>query len=139
MSRLQESGETITTEVADAESEDFLAEMLKQMGGIGDSEEDFSKMLLGMMEQLTNKDILYEPMRELADKYPEWLQTNESKLPPAEFQKYSEQFEYVKEICAKFEETSYSDASPTDREYIVEKMQKVGFLSSRLLMSECSY
>ena len=127
-SRLQETGEKISSEVADSETDDFLAEMLKQMGsmsGLGDSEEDFSKMLLNMMEQLTNKDILYEPMRELADKYPGWLERNDGKHTPEELGKYREQYAFVKEICAKFEEPTYKDSSTTDREYIVERMQKV--------------
>jgi len=36
-------------------------------------------MLLGMMEQLTNKDILYEPMKELDDKFPDWMEKNGAK------------------------------------------------------------
>lgn len=129
MNRLQESGETIQSEVAEAE-DDFLAEMLKQMGsmsGLGDSEEDFSKMLLNMMEQLTNKDILYEPMRELAEKYPSWLerQEREGTLNEEEMSRYREQYEYVRNIVRRFEDSTYRDSSTTDREYIVENMQKV--------------
>lgn len=128
MNRLQESGETISSDIADSETDDFLAEMLKQMGsmsGMGDSEEDFSKMLLNMMEQLTNKDILYEPMRELADKYPAWLEKNTDKYTAEEIARYRDQYGYVKDIVRKFEEPTYKDSSTTDREYIVEKMQKV--------------
>lgn len=129
MNRLQESGETIQSEVAESE-DDFLSEMLKQMGsmsGLGDSEEDFSKMLLNMMEQLTNKDILYEPMRELADKYPAWLERNarEGKYTEEELRRYREQFGFVKNIVARFEGEGYKDSSTTDREYIVENMQKM--------------
>ncbi|KAF8458723.1 Pex19 protein [Kalaharituber pfeilii] len=130
MSRLHTSTETITSDIADsADTDDFLAEMLQQMGPMsglsGDSEEDFSKMLLNMMEQLTNKEILYEPMRELADKYPEWLERNETKLPKEQLDRYREQYEHVKDICRKFEEPTYMDSSTTDREYILEKMQKM--------------
>jgi len=129
MNRLQESGETIQSEVAEAE-DDFLAEMLKQMGsmsGLGDSEEDFSKMLLNMMEQLTNKDILYEPMRELAEKYPSWLerQEREGTLNEDEMNRYREQYAYVRNIVKRFEDPTYRDSSTTDREYIVENMQKM--------------
>ena len=132
MNRLQESGETIQSEVAEAE-DDFLAEMLKQMGsmsGLGDSEEDFSKMLLNMMEQLTNKDILYEPMRELAEKYPGWLenQEREGALSEEEMSRYREQYQYVRNIVKRFEDPTYRDSSTTDREYIVENMQKVNLL-----------
>lgn len=130
MNRLQESGETIQSEVADSD-DDFLADMLRQMGGLGgDSEEDFSQMLLKMMEQLTNKDILYEPMRELAQKYPGWFERNEGKLSEEEMKRYREQFVYVKNIVARFESETYKDSSTTDREYIVENMQKVSRYST---------
>lgn len=129
MNRLQDSSTTIQSEVASSE-DDFLSDMLKQMGsmsGLGDSEEDFSKMLLNMMEQLTNKDILYEPMRELAEKYPAWLETNEreEKYSPEEMRRYREQFGYVRNIVARFENEGYRDSSTSDREYIVENMQKM--------------
>jgi len=133
MARMQESGAEIDTELADANTDDFLAEMLKQMqvaGGEGGSEEDFSKMLMGMMEQLTNKEILYEPMKELNDKFPAWLAENEPKHPPEEFAKYTEQAQIVKDIVQKFEEPSYKDSNDRDREYVVEKMQKMQSVGS---------
>jgi len=106
------------------------------MDGEG-SEEDFSKMLLGMMEQLTNKDILYEPMKELHDKFPAWLEKNGSSQKADDLKRYQEQQLYVKEIVEKFEEKTYTDDNAKDREYIVERMQKVGLnmvISRRILL-----
>lgn len=128
MERMRESGAEIDTEIADSQSDDFLAEMLRQMQnatGQGGSDEDFSKMLMGMMEQLTNKEILYEPMKELDDKFPNWLIENEGIKPPEEMLGFREQAKLVQEIVLKFEQPYYSDSSEVDREYIVERMQKV--------------
>jgi len=129
MERMQASGEQATAAAAAESSDDFLAELLKQMqsGGMeGEgSEEEFSKMLLGMMEQLTNKEILYEPMKELNDKFPDWLEKNKEKTAKDDLKRYEEQQTLVKEIVAKFEEPTYSDANAADREYIVDRMQKV--------------
>jgi len=47
--------------------DDAMAEMMKQMESMVDSAE-FNTALEGMMEQLMSKDILYEPMKDLADK-----------------------------------------------------------------------
>jgi peroxin-19 len=129
MERMQGSDEKATEATADAGGDDFLAEMMKAMGS-GDpsamgGEEDFSKMLLGMMEQLTNKEILYEPMKELHDKYPEWLATNAGSVNEADLVRYKEQQSLVAEIVGKFEEPRYHDDNVADREFIVERMQKV--------------
>jgi peroxin-19 len=82
-------------------------------------------MLMGMMDQLTNKEILYEPMKELNDKFPEWMVNNRAKTPAEELKRYEEQQQLVKEIVLKFEEPSYADSNTADREYIVDRMQKV--------------
>lgn len=129
MERMQNSGEQATAAAAEGGGEDFMAEMLKQMTS-GDfnaegSEEEFSKMLMGMMEQLTNKEILYEPMKELNDKYPAWFEKNRASTPQEDLKRYDEQKAVVTEIVAKFEESTYSDSNAADREYIVERMQKV--------------
>lgn len=131
MERMQNSGDQATAAAAAEGSDDFLAELLKQMqsgGGLDGegNEEEFSKMLMGMMEQLTNKEILYEPMKELNDKFPEWLEKNREKTPADDLKRYEEQQTLVKEIVAKFQESTYSDSNTADREYIVDRMQKVG-------------
>jgi peroxin-19 len=131
MARMQASGEQATAAAAAAEGseDDFIAEMLKAMkdgAGSEGSDEDFSKLLMGMMEQLTNKEILYEPMKELHDKFPGWMEKNQDKISKDDLKRYQEQQVLVSEMVAKFEEPTYSDSNPADREYIVERMQSVG-------------
>ncbi|KAF2100540.1 Pex19 protein [Rhizodiscina lignyota] len=129
MERMQTSSETATNAAASSSEDDMLAQMLKEMekGGFGGEggDEDFSKMLMGMMEQLTNKEILYEPMKELDDKFPAWMEKNREKTPKDDLQRYDEQQTLVREIVARFEEKTYSDSNTKDREYIVERMQKM--------------
>lgn len=135
MERMQESGDSATAAAASSSSQDdLLAQMLKEMeqGGFGGegSDEDFSKVLMGMMEQLTNKEILYEPMKELNDKFPDWMEKNKDKVEKDDLKRYEEQQVLVKEITARFERQGYSDENAQDREYIVERMQKVRLIPS---------
>ncbi|KFZ19065.1 hypothetical protein V502_03850 [Pseudogymnoascus sp. VKM F-4520 (FW-2644)] len=129
MEKIQASGEQATAAAKEEDTDDILAELMKQMQSSGldgeGGEEDFSKMLLGMMEQLTNKDILYEPMKELHDKYPAWMEKNKATVSKEDLKRFEEQQRVVEEIVKKFEEPTYTDASPTDREYIVERMQSM--------------
>ena len=129
MERMETSDTKATeaTQKSASSEEDMLAELLRAMEaeGGGDGDGDLSKMFLGMMEQLTHKDMLYEPMKTLDDKYPDWLAKNKSKLKPADAKRYVNQQAIVKEIVGKFEEKTYSDDDPKCRDYIWERMQRM--------------
>lgn len=129
MERMQASGASADAAAAsDAPSseEDMIAQMMRELqAGGGGGEEDFNKMLMGMMAQLTNKEILYEPMKELHDKFPSWMEKNKESVGKEDLARYEEQHALVKEIVGRFERKGYSDENDDDREYIVERMQKV--------------
>lgn len=116
--------------------DDVLAALLAQMGAAGSEgeaggDDAFSKMLLGMMEQLTNREILYEPMKELQTKFPAWLAerapgaAKAGEVDEGEMARFREQARLVGEIVARFERRGYSDGNAADREFIVERMQQV--------------
>jgi peroxin-19 len=131
MERMQSSGDAAGAAASSSGESDMLAQMLAAMGdsgGLGGAEgndEDFSKILMGMMEQLTNREILYEPMKELNDKFPKWMEDHKGKVDSADMKRYEEQQVLVREITGRFERKGYSDGDAGDREYIVERMQKV--------------
>ena len=129
MERMQASGEQAAAAATSTGPDDLLAQMLKEIQS-GDvegtrNEEGFSKMLMGMMEQLTNKDILYEPMKELHDKFPAWMSKTKARVSQDDLRRYENQQRLVEEIVGKFEEKGYSDLNAADREYIVGRMQLV--------------
>ncbi|RVX70257.1 hypothetical protein B0A52_05590 [Exophiala mesophila] len=137
LSRMENSSAAATSATqksSQKSEEDLLAEMLRALeasgaGGdpsSGDGDNDVSKMFLQMMEQLTHKSLLYEPMKELSEKYPSWLTNNQPpKLSESEHERFSNQRTIVDEIVARFEKASYSDDNGADREFIWEKMQKM--------------
>ena len=131
MERMQASGASASAAAASSApssaEDDMMAQLMKELqaGGGGGGEEDFNKMLMGMMSQLTNKEILYEPMKELYDKFPAWLEENRAKTGKEDLGRYEEQHAMVKQIVERFERKGYSDENEEDREYIVERMQKV--------------
>ena len=133
MERMQASGDQATAAARNEDSDDTFAQMLKEMqdGHLADAGDDegFNKMLLGMMEQLTNREILYEPMKELHDRFPRWMTENRSSTSTDDLRRYDEQQRLVGEIVERFERKSYSDSRASDREFIVERMQQVKDLS----------
>lgn len=131
MSRLNESdsqAKTATQESANKSEEDLLAEMLKALdtGGGEGGDEGISKMFLDMMHQLTNKSMLYEPMKELHEQYPDWLAKNKPpKVKPEDYKRYQRQSEIVRDITNKFEEPGFKDEDEECRQYISNKMQEM--------------
>jgi peroxin-19 len=132
MERMKESGnkaaEAASTD--DGVSDDMLAQLLKavEAGAAGAGEDgDLTKMFMGMMEQLSNKEMLYEPMKELDGKFGPWIEKNkaEDKVPAEDMSRYETQAKVVKQIVQKFEEPGYTDEDPKCREYIWERMQEV--------------
>lgn len=132
MHRMQESGDKATAAASSDDTDDMMAQLLKAVeagaSGAGD-DGDLSKMFMGMMEQLSNKEMLYEPMKELDGKFGPWIEQHKGKesVPKEDMERYETQARVVSEIVAKFEEKGYTDQDPKCRDYIWEKMQEVCF------------
>ncbi len=55
-------------------------------------------MMETMMQTLLSKNLLYPAIKDLAEKFPDWLADNRLKLSDAEFEKYNKQFEIAKQV-----------------------------------------
>lgn len=135
MERMQASGESASAAAATSSQDDFLAQMLKDLESghfpaMDGDQGDFNSMLMGMMEQLVNKDILYEPMKELHDNFPDWLDKNKDSISKEDLERYKTQQSVVKDIVQRFEKKDFSDDNKEDREYVVDKMQQVCHVST---------
>lgn len=124
------------TEAKPAEEDnDAFEKLLATLGeGGGESEEELQGLLETMMTQLMSKDVLYEPLKELHEKFPPYLKDNAATLKPEDKQRYEAQQKIVAEIITMFEDSSYT---PEDQEKgikIVTLMNTVShqYLSLRL-------
>jgi len=132
MERMQASGDKAAAAAnEEGGGDDMLAQLLKAMesgllagSGEGD-DENLDKIFTGIMEQLSNKEMLYEPMQELHCKFGPWLEDNKDKVSSEERERYELQATIVGEIVAKFDEDGYTDENPEHRSYIWERMQKM--------------
>merc|ERR1711991_131931 len=68
-------------------------------GGLGEQEGD---MVESFLKDVLSKDVLYEPMAEMRDKYPEWLAKSQD-IEASEYARYSKQHALVTEICAAYD------------------------------------
>lgn len=63
-------------------------DLLKSMfNGLDPGSFNADAMLDGMVEQLLSKDLMYEPMKQVTELFPNWLKENHPKLSPDEYDK----------------------------------------------------
>ncbi|KAF9405855.1 Peroxisome chaperone and import receptor [Podila epigama] len=122
MGKLKESSDEVDAKVAEESEEALMAEMMKQMEGMAEGG-DFQNVLEGMMEQLMSKDILYEPMFDLQQRYPQWLKDTKDKISEAEYARYEKQYGYVKEIVEFFDKPDFDDKNEAQNKSIIDLMQ----------------
>ncbi|VVT57010.1 uncharacterized protein SAPINGB_P005489 [Magnusiomyces paraingens] len=132
MNRLNESKQEIDESVKNSETDDFMAKMLKELesamgnttaGSAPAGEGDILKMFEEILDSMASKDILYEPIKELNEKYPAWIKDNSSKVSKEDLDRYTLQYTAVREMVVKFETSDYSDNNPAHKSYITERMQ----------------
>lgn len=143
MAKLKESDASATADSASsdnpfaglsgAEGEE-MAKLLAALGGSGDlsglegamDNPELTKMLEGMMDELMSRDILYEPLKELRDKYPAYLAGPESASISAEDRKrYEEQSRYITEIVKIFDEPGYDAKDKVKAARVQELMNQM--------------
>ncbi|KAF9068536.1 Pex19 protein [Rhodocollybia butyracea] len=96
---------------------------LDDLGGEGEEDEaELAGFLENMMGQLMGKEVLYEPLKELNDKFPDYLQNPPTPLSTADKERYSKQYEYVQQILAIFEEPGYDENNQTTGAKVAELM-----------------
>ncbi|KAJ9660285.1 Peroxisome chaperone and import receptor [Neophaeococcomyces mojaviensis] len=129
MSRLNESdtqAKNASQQSTSKSEEDMLADLLKSLdtgGGEGD-DDGVSKMFLEMMHQLTHKSMLYEPMKDLNDRYPDWLKSHKPpKMKEEDYDRYEKQSVIVRDIVHKYQEPGFKDEDEQCRDFIWNKMQ----------------
>lgn len=148
MERLKKSGDTIDEQLkndpAGANPEDMLTQLLAGLGNGagGDGDFDMSKLLADMLEQLSSKEVLYEPIKDLNDKFPEFLQEKKGKISDEEHEKYTKQYEITNQILAVFEASNYDSENLEKKEHVnglLESLQELGNPPTELVGDENSF
>lgn len=92
-------------------------------GGAGGDGAEMAGLMESMMHALLSKDVLQQPMSEIADKYPRWIDANRATLSASEVEMYEKQLALVRELLVVYDE------APEDMPRIarlMEEMQSLG-------------
>lgn len=123
------------TSINDESEDAFMAELMKQMESLADNGE-FEGVLEDMMNQLMSKDLLYEPMKDLSQKYPAWLKEHKDTASKADLEKYTQQQVICQQIVDKYEAPNFDEKNEAQGKEIMKlmtKMQDLGQPPAELL------
>eukprot|EP00004_Rigifila_ramosa_P022537 TRINITY_DN6166_c0_g1_i4.p1 TRINITY_DN6166_c0_g1~~TRINITY_DN6166_c0_g1_i4.p1 ORF type:complete len:204 (+),score=54.77 TRINITY_DN6166_c0_g1_i4:273-884(+) len=118
MRMMSESAKSLESAGSEA---DMMAQMMQQFSSMGENP-DFQKMMETMMQQLMSKEVLYEPMKDIEQRYPAWLSANKGVVPREEFERYTAQYSIVQKICREFEGAARTEQVVE----LMEQMQGLG-------------
>ncbi|KAH0834907.1 Pex19 protein family-domain-containing protein [Lanmaoa asiatica] len=129
MNKLKESESGLKSSDSSANGGDELESLLSQLGSFSDpsgdgaeGEEQLQGLLETMMTQLMSKDVLYEPLKELYDKFPGYLAENSSTISAEDKKRFEAQISCIKRLMDEFDANTYRDEDEKAREKIVDLM-----------------
>lgn len=102
----------------DANMEDWVKQFEELAGS-----QDMESIVETMMQQLLSKEILHEPMKEIGERYPKWLEEHKTSLSKEEYDRYSNQFELIKHLNHVYEHDSGNFTKIVE---LMQKMQECG-------------
>lgn len=112
-----------------------LQELLKDLGmgedGEGGNDEEIAGVLEKMMGQLMSKEILYDPLKELHDKFPAYMANPPEPLSAEDKTRYEAQMVCVGKIVQTFDSPSYNDNNALEVKKVVDLMSEVRFVGAR--------
>ncbi|KAM9923870.1 hypothetical protein OXX80_011394 [Metschnikowia pulcherrima] len=135
MERLKKSGNNIDEQLKNdpvgGNPEELLSQLLAGLGNgeSGDGDFDMSKLLTDMLEQLSSKEVLYEPIQDLNTKFPEFLREKKDKISQEDHKRYTDQYEVTKQILGVFDSPEFDNDNPQHRDNVntlLESLQELG-------------
>uniref|UniRef100_A0AAV1TFX2 Uncharacterized protein n=1 Tax=Peronospora matthiolae TaxID=2874970 RepID=A0AAV1TFX2_9STRA len=122
MAKAAEGVDDVGTDQVEAMGEEMMSEMMKKFEEMGEKN-DFQDLVDGMMQQLLSKDVMYDPMKQICDRYPEWLSEKEPLLPKDEHERYRKQYQFFQQIVAVYESEPDNYARLSG---LMQEMQETG-------------
>uniref|UniRef100_A0A2C9WB08 Uncharacterized protein n=1 Tax=Manihot esculenta TaxID=3983 RepID=A0A2C9WB08_MANES len=102
----------------DAMMEDWVKQFEEFAGS-----QDMESIVETMMQQLLSKEILHEPMKEIGERYPKWLEEHKASLTTADYERYSHQYELINHLNQVYENEPNNFTKIVD---LMQKMQECG-------------
>jgi len=102
--------------------QEMMAEFEKLGGGdAGNGSDDLNPddLIDGVMQQLLSKELMYEPIQQVCEKFPKWLEEERSNMDNEEYQRRVKQYQCFQELTRTYE------TEPDNSEKLMMLMQDV--------------
>ncbi|CAB4256978.1 similar to Saccharomyces cerevisiae YDL065C PEX19 Chaperone and import receptor for newly- synthesized class I peroxisomal membrane proteins (PMPs) [Maudiozyma barnettii] len=122
LDRLKESGSNIDSSLkeekaAEQGSDDVLSQLLNQLvdgtgeeDGIDFNDDGMDNAILNILTQMSSKEVLYTPMKEMKDDFSKWFEENETKDEHQDkMNLYKKQYSLVQELVSLYEREDYDN------------------------------
>ncbi|XP_071884307.1 peroxisomal biogenesis factor 19 [Anas platyrhynchos] len=112
-----------------AASDEELAKALEGLGlEEGGGEGGVLPVMQSLLQHLLSKEVLYPSLKEITEKYPEWLREQRAVLPAAQYERYRAQLGVMARICRHLEAEGSEEGAGARRERfeaVLELMQQL--------------
>lgn len=106
----------------DLDNERLMEDFVKQFEQMSGSQ-GMESIVETMMQQLLSKEVLQEPMKEIGERYPRWLEDHKANLAPEEYDRYSRQYDLILKLNEVYEHDSDNFTKIME---LMQKMQECG-------------
>ncbi|KAJ2453601.1 Peroxisome chaperone and import receptor [Coemansia sp. RSA 2336] len=130
MDKLKESADQADARTSDESGLGMMEELMRQLDQAGDDPQ-LDSLVDDVIGQLMSKDVLQQPLKELDAEYPKYLEQNKDTLSTADYDRYKQQHDYIRQILALFDKSA-DDKDPRVVE-LMQKMQECGQPPNELL------
>ncbi|KAJ1860470.1 Peroxisome chaperone and import receptor [Coemansia sp. RSA 2703] len=110
----------------------MMDDLLRQMDDMGDDAQ-LDSLVDDVIGQLMSKEVLNQPLKDLDEAYPEYLEKNKDKLPKEDYERYEKQHSYIRKILALFDEKPGDSVNDPRVAMLMQEMQDCGQPPAELL------
>lgn len=88
----------------------------------------FLPFMQSMMQSLLSAEVLLPSLKDLTEKYPEWLRQNGDKVPKEDKERYEKQLKLMEDVCQELEKEKADDSAEVKRirfQTVLDMMQSM--------------
>ncbi|PBC25907.1 peroxisomal biogenesis factor 19 [Apis cerana] len=117
----------LSTTSENLQSEADLSDIFGQVS-LEDGPGAILPFMQGMLQHLLSKEILYPSLKELIEKYSEWLEEKKTTVSSNDLQRFTKQLKLMQQVCIELDKEKDNDTEEIKRkrfETIISLMQEV--------------